>query len=175
LLQADLYPNANVWLYWEGGNDVVSFVQVNDPHLQYSPDDPDYPFALEWSAQRTETQLNIELAINMLHDAGKQVFVATLAPVDSNTDVCPPLVGATMTSQPAEVANGLILQINESIRAAAAADGESAIVVDIAAVGDELRADPAHYINCNHLSEQGHEIVAAAFLSAIRSQNLNSE
>ncbi len=73
-----------------------------------------------------------------------------------------------MSSHQANVANSLILQLNEVIRAAV--DGESAIHVDMAAVGDELRADPAHYADCNHLSEQGNEIVAAVFLNAIRMQ-----
>ncbi len=168
LLDADLFPNADVWLYWEGGNDGVGFVGEHDPQLQFSPDAPDYPFAVEWSAQLAETQLNIESAINMLHEAGKQVFVATIVPVESNTVDCPPLAGASMSSQQADVANGLIIQLNEAIRAAV--DGESAIHVDVAAAGDELRADPAHYADCNHLSEQGNEIVAAVFLGFIRSQ-----
>ena len=173
LLDGDLFPNADVWLYWEGGNDAVRFVGENDPQLQFSPDAPDYPFASEWSAQLAETQLNIESAINMLHEAGKQVFVATIVPVESNTADCPPLEGSSMSSQQADVANGLILQLNEAIRAAV--DGESAIHVDVAAVGDELRSDPAHYTDCNHLSEKGNEIVAAVFLNAIRMQTQASE
>lgn len=168
LLDADLFPNADVWLYWEGGNDGVGFVREHDPQLQFSPDAPDYPFASEWSAQLTETRLNIESAIHMLHEAGKQVFVATLVPVESNTVDCPPLAAASLSSQQADVANDLILQINEAIRAAV--DRESAIHVDVAAVGDELRSDPAHYADCNHLSEKGNEIVAAVFLNAIQLQ-----
>jgi lysophospholipase L1-like esterase len=168
LLDADLFPNADVWLYWLGGNDAVGFVGENDPQLHFPPNAPDYPFAVEWSAQLDETQMNIESAINLLHEAGKQVFVATIVPVDSNTADCPPLAGASMSSQQADVANGLILQLNEAIRVAV--DGESAIFVDMAAAGDELRADPVHYTDCNHLSEQGNEIVAAVFLNAIRMQ-----
>ncbi len=173
LLDADLFPNADVWLYWEGGNDVVRFVGEYDPQLQFSPNAPDYPFAVEWSVQLVETQLNIESAINMLHEAGKQVFVATVVPVESNTADCPPLEGASMSSQQADVANGLVLQLNEAIRASV--DVESAIHVDMAAAGDELRADPTHYADCNHLSEQGNEIVAAIFLNAIRMQTQASE
>ena len=50
LLEADQYPNADVWLYWLGGNDVVGFVRANDPQLQFSPDDTDYPLVVDWAA-----------------------------------------------------------------------------------------------------------------------------
>ena len=43
LLEEEIFPNAEVLLYWMGGNDIAEFIKDHDPFLLASPDDPDYP------------------------------------------------------------------------------------------------------------------------------------
>lgn len=166
ILEAGLFPNAMVWFYWEGGNDVIEFVQAHDPLLLFSPDDPGYPFEGSLAEQLADSQTNIEAAIALLHDARIEVFVATSFPVREGAGGCPPLLGNTMFPQQAEHANAYIARMNERIKMAVT--NQEAFLVDVAAIGEQLRADQANYIDCNHLSVQGNEIVAAVFADAIR-------
>ncbi|GAG17174.1 unnamed protein product, partial [marine sediment metagenome] len=62
-------------------------------------------------------------------------------------------------------ANAYLGRLNERIREAVAARG--AILVDVGAEDEVIRPDQANYFNCNHLSEQGNEIVAELFFDAI--------
>ena len=36
LLETELFPNAQIWMYWEGGNDIIEFIQARDPLLLVS-------------------------------------------------------------------------------------------------------------------------------------------
>ncbi len=54
---------------------------------------------------------------------------------------------------------------DERIRQAAASGGAG--VVDIASADDDLHASAANFVNCNHLSEAGNEIVAQVFVDAL--------
>ena len=65
----------------------------------------------------------------------------------------------------APAAEGYILMLNERIRAAAAAQG--ATVVDIEAIVDDLRWDPANFHDCNHLSARGNERAADVWYRTI--------
>lgn len=165
LLEADMFPNAEVWLYWEGGNDIIEFIQAHDPLLLFSPDDPDYPFADDLTQQLRETQANIESAIAMLHGTGGRPYVATYFFVRENLSRCPPLPFDVLLPLQADRANAYIVRLNERIRAAAG--NRNAILVEVATRSEELRADPANYFDCNHLSEQGNHIAAAVFADAI--------
>ncbi len=169
ILEAGLFPNAVVWFYWEGGNDVIEFVQAHDPLLFFSPDEPDYPFEGRLAEQLADSQTNIEAAIAMLHDAHIEVFVATSFPVREGLSGCPPLPGGTMFPQQAEHANAYIVRVNEHIKMAVTNQG--ALLVDVAARGEQLRLAPANYVDCNHLSVQGNEIVASVFADAIRASS----
>jgi lysophospholipase L1-like esterase len=165
LLEADMFPNAEVWLYWEGGNDLIEFIQAHDPLLQLSPDDPDYPFADDLTRQLTETQANIESAIALLHGTGGRLYVATYFFVRENLSRCPPLPLDVLLPLQADRANAYIVRLNERILTAV--NNRNGILVEVATRSEELRADPANYFDCNHLSEQGNEIAAAAFADAI--------
>ena len=64
LLSDAIYPDAEVLLYWEGGNDITEFISAYDPFLLHSPDDPDYPLVDELARRLSETQANIGRYMN---------------------------------------------------------------------------------------------------------------
>lgn len=166
ILRNDSYPNAHVWFYWEGGNDIIEFIQAADPLLIHSPGDADYPFTDELGAQLAATQANIEAAIARLNDEGITEFVATYFPVLEGLGDCPPLPLSTLLPVQASHANDYVMRLNEHIRAAVANRG--GVLVDVATVGDTLHADPENYADCNHLSVQGNTLVAEVFAAKLR-------
>jgi len=165
LFDQQIFPNAAVLLYWQGGNDVVDFVTAADPLLLQSPADPGYPNHEALQAVLDETETNIRVAIRMARDAGLDVLVATYYFMPQLSLNCDALLLDLLLPFQAVNANDYTVMLNERIRQAAADEG--AAVVDVAALDDVLRADPDNYENCNHLSDRGNEIVAELFADAI--------
>ena len=165
LIADEIYPYAEVLLYWEGGNDISGFIKDHDPFLQASPDDADYPFPDDLTMRLSEIQLNIESAIAAARDAGLRVYVATYFFLREDIAECDALLLPVILASQALNANAYIARLNERIRSAAA--NQDAVLVDVAAADDVLRQDPANYFDCNHLSEQGNGIVANLFLQAL--------
>jgi len=170
LLADGIYPSAVALLYWEGGNDVTDFIEEHDRLLLFSPDDEDYPLAEELAQQLDATQANVESAITAGQDAGLEVFVATYYFVREEAQECDPLPLNLMLAWQAERSNTYVARLNERIRNAVAAQG--AILVDVAMLDDVIRPDPQNYFNCNHLSEQGNEIVADLFVDEITASSV---
>lgn len=165
LISRGIYPNAHTLLYWQGGGDVVDFIREVDPLLLLSPDDPNYPFGAELAATLDTTQAEIESAIQAGHQAGWTVYVATYYLRPETFLPCEPLAIQIMLPGQARFANAYTARLNERIRQAAANQG--AILIDVASLSDELRADVSNYFDCNHLSEQGNERVAELFAAVI--------
>jgi lysophospholipase L1-like esterase len=165
LLADGIFPNADVLLYWEGGNDIIGFIKDNDPFLLASPDDPDYPLSNDLAQRLAETQANIESAVAAARNAGLRVHAATYFLLQESIAGCDALPLDVVLPAQARNANVYIARLNERIRAAAANQG--AVLVDVAAADDILRQNPANYFDCNHLSEQGNTIVANLFHQAI--------
>ena len=164
LLDREIYPNAQVLLFWEGGGDILGFIRDHDPLLATSPNDSDYPFADDLAAALDQTQANIEQAIDRAQQAGLQVYVATyyyLAPGQ-----CRPALLNVLLPEQANRANEYVRLLNERIRHAA--DNAGARLVEVGAQAEILAADLANYFDCNHLSEKGNRAVANLFLQAIR-------
>lgn len=170
LLETEQFQSAEVWLYWEGGNDIIEFIQDRDPFLLFSPDSQDYPFADALARQLTEIQANVESAISTLRGAGLEVYVATYFSVRESLAECPPLPLDILLPLQAEHANAYMVRLNESIRLAVSAQG--AFLVDVALKDKELRSDAANYFDCNHLSVQGNEIVAGVFADVITDRRI---
>ncbi len=168
LLTDDIFPNATVLMYWEGGNDLNDFLGERDPLLLSSPDSPDFPFANSLASTLATVQANVEAAIAAARDARLDVFVATYFPLAPGMSECDPLLLGVLGPDQAANGNAYIDRLNESLRLAAANAG--AAVVDIATSGFIFQADPANYFNCNHLSAMGNEIAAARFATAIGSR-----
>ncbi len=165
LVSRRVFPNAEVLLYWEGGNDVVDFLQEVDPLFLLSPDTALYPYSKRLTEVLDDAQANIEAAIRIGKNAGMQVFVATYFPLKEFSINCDMLLLDVLLPAQADNANVYVTMLNERIRQAAAKEG--AVLVDVAAQGATLQADPANYFNCNHLSDRGNKIVARVFLDAI--------
>ncbi len=165
LLEEEIFPNADVLLYWEGGNDISGFIKDYDPFLLASPDDADYPLSNDLSLRLSEIQLNIESAVLAARNARLRVYVATYFFLREDIDECDALPLPVVLPSQARNANAYITRLNERIRTAAA--NQDAVLVDVAAADDTLRQDQANYFDCNHLSEQGNGIVANLFLQAL--------
>jgi len=164
LLNNEIYPNAEVLLYWEGGNNVTDFIQHHDPLLLLSPDDDDYLFAGSLAADLDGIQDDIESAIRAAHDAGLEVRVATYFHLRESIDQCPALPLDILLPYQAERANVYIGMLNERIRQGALSEG--ATLVDVETINGTLHVDEDNYHNCNHLSAQGNELVADLFYEA---------
>jgi len=158
LLRFDLFPNAKVFIYWEGGNDINDFIGSVDPFLLFSPDDQDYPYPSRLSEALTNITENIKRAIETANDAGMDAYVVTYFPLATNLGECPALPFDIIFPGQAFNANIYIRRLNDAIRNAASET--NATVIDVAAIGNDLVADPANFFNCNHMSAVGNEIVA---------------
>ncbi len=165
LFSNEIYPNAEVLLYWEGGNDVTDFIKDHDRLLLTSPDDPDYPFADALEEKLDETQSNIESAVAAARQRGLEVLVATYFFIREDLGQCEALPFDVVLPFQAEAANAYLNLLNE--RVAAAAAGSGAQLVDVAASDEALRADVENYHDCNHLSAAGNAIVAQLFADAL--------
>lgn len=165
LLTGGIYPNADVLLYWEGGDDVSQFIKNHDPFLLASPDDADYPLTNDLALLLSKTQVNIESAVAAARNYRLRVFVATYFFLREDIDKCDALPIPVVLPSQASNANAYITRLNERIRAAAA--NQDAVLVDVAAADDALRQDQANYFDCDHLSEQGNGIIANLFQQAI--------
>ncbi len=165
LLSERIYPNARVLLYWEGGKEIVDFIQDHDPLLFFAADDPSYPYTEELVGVLAKVQTNIEQAISSAADAGLTVYIATYFPLAPGPAECDALPLDIILPLQAGNANSYLMMLNEHIRGAAAKQG--ATIVDVEASADVLQENPANYFDCNHLSASGNEVVAHLFCDAI--------
>lgn len=161
------FPNAEFFLYWEGGNDVADFIGSHDPLLLLSPDDPNYPFATALEATLDTVESNIGQAIRNATDESLNVYVATYFPLSPGTSSCGLLAFDVLLPNQAAKVQGYLDMLNDRIRNVAIT--HSANLVDVATLGAQLLADPANYFDCNHLTVQGNDIVTDLFLSVITS------
>jgi len=172
LLNADIYPNAEVLLYWEGGNDVTAFITAYDPLLVLSPAEPDYPFTDVLSAWLDETEDNLRQGVEVAQGAGLRVFLATYYFLREDLRVCDALLLDVILPAQAARTNYYVDALNERIRSVAVESG--AVLVDIASEDDAIRAVRENYSDCNHLSERGNAIVAEIFHDAITAADARS-
>jgi hypothetical protein len=145
---------------------VLQFVRQTDPLLTQSPSAPAYPHTNELNAALDSIQSNIEQAIELGHQAGLNVYVATYYGPPEAPIRCDALGIARLLPAQAEGAREYIRLLNERIRHAAANQG--ATVVDVETIAATLAGDISNYVNCNHLSAKGNEAVAGVFREAIQ-------
>ncbi len=165
LLTGGLYPNAQVLLYWEGGDDLVEFVRNHDPLLFFSPDDTDYPFSNQLNEKLNSVQTNIEDAIKAGQNAGLTVYIGTYYFLEPNLP-CKALPFPILLPEQAGKANIYVVKLNARIRLAA--QNQNARLVDVETIGDTLRQNPQNYFDCNHLSYEGNELVADLFMKELQ-------
>jgi len=167
LIADEIYPNATVLLYWEGGNDITSFIKEYDPLFLYSPDDPDYPFTAELEERLDQVRSDAWMALLAGEDAGLTVYAATYFPMREDLQECDALLLNIILPAQAAIANAYVDMLNARIRSAVSA-AAGATLVDVAGLGVSLTASADNYYNCNHLSEQGNQVVAELFAQRIR-------
>jgi len=165
LLLRTMYPNAEVLLYWQGGQDITEFIRRHDPLLLYAMNEPDLRVAPDLARLLDSTQANVESAIEAGQSNGLRVYVATYYGLCKHLRRCPAMPFRFILPQQALAANWYIARLNERIRLAASNRG--ATLVDIAAHAETIDAEPDNYVNCNHLSVRGNRIVARIFFDAI--------
>ncbi len=167
LPEGELYPNATVLLYWEGGVNITRFIRENDSFLLRNPMDDDYPFAASLNSMLDRLQIDLESGVVAGQEKQLTVYLATYFSLYDGLIECDTL--PLNLQFPGQAPNGqaYIDLLNERIRAAARNTG--AILVDVAA-NDRIAADKDHYEDCNHMSEEGNELVAETFLDVVSNQ-----
>jgi lysophospholipase L1-like esterase len=165
LLDFGVYPNAEVLIYWQGGNDLIDTIITLDPLLLLSPMDPDYPYIDALNDELDRIEAAVSFAITLARLAGLDVLVANYFFLPNGSFECDPLPLDLLLPLQASNANAYVAQLNDRIALAAARQG--ATLIDVAALDDTLRSDDDHYENCNHLSESGNAIVAELFVEAL--------
>ena len=159
------FPNAEFFLYWEGGNDISDFIKNHDPLLLLSPRDDVFPFTGTLTDVLDTAETNIELAIRNVQDAGLDVLITTYYPVAPEPIECGALLFDIILPQQAVRAQEYLDLLNARIRRAASTNG--ATLVDVAAIGIILQADINNYFDCNHLTIKGNDLVANLFFNVI--------
>jgi len=159
ILRGVSYPKAQSLLYWEGGNDLIDFVQSVDPYLQYSPKDPDYPYSRELDQALAKIGEAVESAVQTAQRHNLQVYVATyfyLLPFVAPCDAVPvPFLNKAQV----EKTNDYIDLLNRVIRETAS-NFRDITLVDINQELGALLGDKDNFVNCNHPSGEGNQLIA---------------
>lgn len=171
MLDCDTYPNAGMFLLLEGGNDLIDWVQEVDPEVVFSPNSGLYPYRDELEAKLAEVEGNLFAAVAEVLDSGREIVIGTyyhLLPFKSPCSLSP--LNFLTAIQAAHI-NDYVDLLNERIYNVA---GMLEIVVaDIAATG-ALYGDYDNFLNCNHASGEGNEVIAAFFLQAIENSTADA-
>ncbi len=165
LLDGAWFPNAEKIILWEGGNDIIDFIQAHDPLIAISPDDALYLFSTALQQQLDETAANLRTAIGAAKSAGLGVCLVTYYFVPEEIFDCSATPLDVIFPGQARVANDYQSRLNDMIRSVAAS--EDVTLIDVAALDETLRGDLTNYFNCNHLSAAGNQIVATRIAEAL--------
>jgi len=77
LIDSEEYPNAQVYAYWEGGNDIVDTMQELDRFLIWDPTWPWYPFHEELDDLLGEVKENLRQGINKIRETDATPVLGT--------------------------------------------------------------------------------------------------
>ena len=116
------YHDADVWIYWEGGNDIIDWVEANDPYMLYNPADPNYPLRDDLDDQLARTKSNIAMTINTIQLTGAEVVIGTYMELVPWLPCDPSPIGF-MTPGMIKKANAYLEELNGIIREVAAEEG----------------------------------------------------
>jgi hypothetical protein len=166
LLENRVYPNASALLYWQGGKDVMNFIQLHDPLLVFSPADPKYPHREAWKRELDEIQKRIEKNIRLARDNGLSVYIATYYPLQPNM-TCKPVMMRILSTAQAANANIYVANLNDRIRLAAR--NQNTVIVDVELQLKKYNSPTNIYFDSLHFNDHGNVIVADLFLKAIYS------
>lgn len=159
-IKFNTFPNGNIFLYWEGGNDLIDLISKLDPMLILSPIDPTYPFKSPLNIELNKIKTNIGKAVDIAHSQGWNVYMATyqdLMPIN-----CPAIPIKILLPKQAAIANEYQFLLNQSIKEVAISKG--ILFVDIGSYNFLI----SQYKNCNHLNSSGNQIVAKMWADKIK-------
>ncbi len=175
IIEFDIYPNAEIFIYFLGGADIFDFVWSNDPGLAAAPSEPSYPFAEELhtllDAMRWTMSDTLELALAQGYDTYIATYHAlpagkTPAQRVQTGSAGDPLAGDELDETQAARVNEYVDLLNDMIADLA---GELNItLVDIRLDNETLLQDLDNFADCIHPSEAGAEILARRFAESLR-------
>jgi lysophospholipase L1-like esterase len=167
IMDCDSYPHAEYLLYWEGGNDLIDFVQSVDPALRFSPNDLRYPYSQELDATLQSIVATQQAAITLAREHGLTPLIATYYQLLPHISPCSLTPLDELTEGQVENANDYNELFAGQIRQMAGQEGIG--VADILSESGALLDDPANFANCNHASGAGNKIIADIWLAALNS------
>ncbi len=165
LLDSGLFPNAEIVIIWEGGNDLIDFIQQRDPFIAVPPDSPLFLFGPQLDDLLAQVQANLAQMINASRNAGATPILVTYYFIPENPIDCGLSALPTLLPAQAVTANGYVERLNTVIREVGAS--ETVAVVDVATLDAALRGDIANYTDCNHLSANGNALAAEMIGDAV--------
>lgn len=159
LIEMNIFPNAEYFMYSQGGNDIMAFIKKVDPLIFFSPNDPGYFFQHELDAELLSIQGKIQQAIRIAKAEGWSVLVMTYVPVQALIQCDPSPIGFLNPNMAGRV-NDYQSLLNQAVATAASLEGAKVVRVD------ENSSIPflGNYANCNHLNDNGNQIVAEMVL-----------
>ena len=164
ILECGTYPNAGIVLFEEGGNDLIDWIQELDPSLSWSPLSPLYPYSDGLQAKLAEIEGSLFQAAEAVLASGSDMAIMTYFHVLPYKSPCKLTPLNFFTVGQAERVNQYVNLLNERILNVAGIFGLP--VADVASTG-ALYGDYDNYLNCNHPSAAGNEVLAQFFLDAI--------
>ena len=150
------FPNAETLIIWQGGTDVIHFVASKDSGLQLSPADVAYPLRKQLMSLLDLIEGNLGEMVARGTGAGWKVYLVTYYPM-SIEKACAQL-GLELDAQRGQVIDSYLSALNERIRRAVKQHGAG--LIDVAAIGEELKSDAGNHFDCNHLSQHGNARVS---------------
>lgn len=168
IIDCDTYPNAEAFLLLEGGNDLIDWIQEVDPQVTISPKNILYPYKKDLALLLDKIEGNLFSASYLILDGGSDVVIGSYFHVLPFKSPCKLSPLDFLSAIQASHVNDYVDLLNERIYRVA--DMLGIVVADIAASG-ALYGDYDNFLNCNHPSGKGNEVVAGFFYQAL----LNSD
>ncbi len=162
----DAYPNAVALLYLEGAAGLIDWIQETDPILLFDPLGPGYPYQAALNERLGNIKNNIIDAIHTAQSDVDTIYMGNYFYLRSGISPCDAFGAPFLPPAAAEKANHYTDLLNEKIAEAAAETGS--ILVDINQEG-HLEDSADNFIDCNHPSGEGNQIIAEVFYNAITS------
>ena len=165
-IEFDIYPHAEVLIYFLGGADIIDFVGSNDPGLATAPGDPEYPFTEELDGLLEDMRAAMSETLELSIGRGYRTLVVTYFSLPPGVTPCDALGGNKLDRTEALRVNEYVELLDELIADLA---GELQLsVVDLRLADDALAQDLGNFADCTHPSESGAAIVAGQFAEVLR-------
>ena len=156
--------DAKVWTYWEGGNDLIDWVEETDPLLLNDPLDPEYPYWNELQDELERIKFNIKLSVETIYVTGAEVVLGTYYEIVPWLPCSCSPIGFFLPVH-AEIANHYQSLLNEAIREVA--DELDAPVNDMENNLGPISGHLINYHDCNHMNAMGNFWVALSWWIAV--------